>query len=98
MATGTKQNNVVQGQGASVEDLFGIDFGDLTNATRLNLQAEIKNGPIRTFAVLYYSGTGALTLSEFNNLPVGSYIIDFQAFKIHLKTGSTTWKSSAAMS
>ncbi len=43
-----------------------------------------------------YVGTGAITLADFNGLPIGSVITDTQAFKTHMKTGATTWKSSAA--
>ena len=68
------------GISAGVDDMEVVVFGG--------------NGKER--AVGFYGGSGALTLSNYNGFPVGSVILDFQAFKTHYKTASTTWKSSAA--
>lgn len=48
--------------------------------------------------IAFYRGSDAITLSNYNGLPIGSVIFDFQAFKTHYKTAATTWKSSAAAS
>ena len=71
-------NNISTEQmGLSWEILYGIDAGALTNATRKNFLVEVKNHadfPDGTLAECTYFGTGALTTSEFANLPVGSRI------------------------
>ena len=89
--------NLVEQQGTSWEGLFGIDAGGLTNATRDNFNVHIiGNTQKSAIAVCFYTGSAALTLSEFDALPIGSIIFDMQAFKLHLHTAATTWKSSAA--
>jgi len=45
-----------------------------------------------------YDSAGAITLADYNGFPIGSRILDLQAFKWHIKTAATTWLSSAAMS
>lgn len=47
--------------------------------------------------ICVYYGDG-ITLANYNAFETGTIIIDTQAFKIHMKTDATTWKSSAAMS
>lgn len=99
MAAGKKQNNAIVSQGqTSWEDLFGINAGGLTNATRATLKVAIITNDNGNIAQVWYTGSAALTLSEYNALPVGSMIFDFQAYKTHYKTAATTWKSSAAAS
>lgn len=36
---------------------------------------------------------GAITLTDYNNLPVGSEVLDTVGFTYNLKCGATTWKS-----
>ena len=97
MAAGKKQNNAIVSSGqTSWEDLFNINAGSLTNATRSTLKVAIVTNDNSNIAMVWYTGSSGVTLSELNNLPVGSMIFDFQAFKTHYKTGATTWKSSAA--
>jgi len=92
-----KQNNVaLSGSQTSWEDKWGINAGALTNASRSNLRVVVKSHANGDYAEVTYTGSGALTLSEFNNLPIGSIIFDFQAFKTHYKTAASAWKSSAA--
>jgi len=71
-------NNIVsEGLGLSWENLYGIDGGGLTNATRTNFLVEVKNHkdfPDGSLAECEYFGTGALTLTELANLPQGSRI------------------------
>ena len=75
MLAGLKQNNIKPGDGVSWEDLFAIDAGGLTNATRSNFFVElVKLSDGTTIAVAYYKGTGALTLTEFAAFPIGSEI------------------------
>jgi hypothetical protein len=96
--SGKKVNNVSLGNPAySWEDLFGIDAGALTNATRYNFNVEIKNNDNGQFAVCYYFGTGALTTSQFNNLPIGSiiYATCLTAPAIYYHNTATTWKTQA---
>jgi hypothetical protein len=54
-----------------------------------------------TVEVVYavYTGSGAITLTNYKGLPAGSIVVDPQAYKIHFKvaaSGTDTWKSSAA--
>lgn len=94
---GIKSQNLVQQQGTSWEDLFGIDVDRLTNATRDNFFVYLLGNDRKSgIAICFYTGSGALTLSEFNNLPVGTVIFDVQSKKWHLHTDATTWVSSAA--
>ncbi len=102
MATGLKANNVIQGDGVSWEDHYGIDADLLTNATRANFLVERKINPNGgpDFADCKYLGSGALTTSQFANFPAGSTI---QAFglatpALYFKTGAVgvdTWKYQA---
>jgi len=101
MATGLKQNNVKHGDGTSWEDLYEINAGSLTNATRNNFFVEIKKLPNGgTKADCFYIGTGALTLSQFANLPLGSTILCpcISNPSLYLKTaaaGTATFKYQA---
>jgi len=72
--TGLLANNIIVQDGSSWETRFQIDAGALTNATRNNFFVEIKGNDVYSFAECNYTGTGALTLSEYNNLPIGSRI------------------------
>ncbi len=73
-------------------DLFAITTG-LTG-----MEVEVVGGGVN--GALYcrgiYTGSDAITLSNYNNFPIGSVIHDYQAYKTHYKTAATTWKSSAA--
>lgn len=42
------------------------------------------------------SGAAAINLADYDGFPIGSEILDVQAFKRHQKTGAATWKSSVA--
>ena len=77
MTTGLKAQTLGHMHGVSWEDLFAIDAGGLTNATRANFQVEILVGNGVTRANCFYSGSGALTLAEFNTLPIGSTILAY---------------------
>jgi len=95
MATGLKQNNIKPADGLSWEDLYGINAGSLTNATRANFFVEVKQLPDgNTIAECLYKGSGALTISELNSLPIGSRIFCTATTnpKVYLKTAATTWK------
>jgi hypothetical protein len=87
------KNNLTSVPGTSWADLYGISA-----AKQAGLEAEVKNGNGCTYVEGRWTGAGAITLSNYNNFPIGSIILDFQAFKTHYKTGATTWKSSAAAS
>lgn len=95
MATGLKANNVILQDGTSWEDRYQIDAGALTNADRSNFFVEIKGNDQHSFAECLYTGTGALTTSEFNNLPIGSQIkaVALTAPTLYWKKDATTWKS-----
>ena len=93
MATaGYKKPNLAVNSGQSWIDSYAV-----TNATAiagaefLNVGANGKN-----FLVGFWTGAGAITTSWFNNMPIGTVILDYQAYKTHYKTAATTWKSSAA--
>lgn len=100
MATGLKGGNISAfDQGTSWEDLYQIDADSLTNATRANfkvlpLAVQDKQPDI---AMCWYFGSGALTTSEFNNLPIGSVIWApaITTPSVYMKTAATTWKLQA---
>jgi len=89
-----KANNLTIGQsGYSWEDLYNIDADNLTNATRDNFKVL----PLGDIAVCFYTGTGALTLSDFANLPNGSIIFatNLTAAALYVKkaaAGTATFK------
>lgn len=94
---GKKANNLTLANPSySFEDLFSINAGSLTNATRDNFQVLVLNNNI---ALCFYSGTGALTLSQFNSLPVNSVIFAgaIAAPGIYIKISATAFKFSAAV-
>lgn len=92
MATGTKK------QAAEVASNQGIqDKYNLTAAAMANFNALPMSDPDGDWVIGRYTGSSEVTLSVYNNLPVGSIIIDTQAAKFHMKTGATTWLSSAAL-
>ena len=88
MATGTKANNVCPGNPAySWEDLYNIDAGALTNATRDNFKVFVlDNAP----PICFYTGSGALTTSQFANLPLGSIIFGTIIQKVYFKQTDAT--------
>ena len=97
MATGIKSNNVIQVDGVSWEDRFAINAGSLTNATRANFHVQILGCDGFEIAVAYYTGSGALTTSEFANFPLGSIIhaVGLTSPAIYYKiaaAGTDTWK------
>ena len=97
-ATGIKSNNAISYESqTSWEDLFQIDGGGLTNATRANFHVEVKGDDRYRWVECLYMGTGALTNSEFNNFPIGSTIRQPKITTpvLLLKTGATTWKYQA---
>lgn len=95
MATGIKANNVITVDGVSWEDRFNINAGSLTNATRDNFFVEIKGNDKHEYAYCLYLGTGALTTSEFNNLPQGSVIVapNITTPTIYIKEGASTFNA-----
>lgn len=95
-----KANNVILIDGVSWEDLLKIDAGALTNATRSNFFVEIKGNDKHTYVEAVYTGSGALTTSEFQNFPLGSIIhaVGLSAPAIYYKVaaaGTDTWKYQA---
>ena len=97
MATGIKANNVITEDGESFEDRYAINLGTTTNATRDNFFAELKGSRRYQFVDALYIGSSALTLSEFNNLPIGSRIWApaIATPSVYLKTAATTFKLQA---
>ena len=93
----SKALNLKPQDGVSWEDVYAIDGGGLTNATRANFLVEIVTGNGARFARAIYTGSGALTTSEFNNFEIGSTILApaITTPAIHLKTAATTWKLQA---
>jgi hypothetical protein len=91
----TKRSTMKIQGGRTLDDMFAIT----TNAAYIEILPVGANG--NTFGVGIYLGTSAITLANYAGLPKGSIIIDTQAYKIHMKiaaAGTSTWKSSAAMS
>jgi hypothetical protein len=97
-ATGLKQNNVREKDGLSWEDEYVIDAGGLTSASRTNFFVKVNQNPDgTTYAECLYKGSGALTIAEFNNLPIGSRIFcpGLTTPVVYLKTAASTWKYQA---
>lgn len=98
MATGLKANNIISHDaGTSWEDRFQIDGGGLTNATRANFFVQILGNDEYEYCECLYTGSGALTLSEFNNFPIGTRIFApaISTPSVYMKTAATTWKLQA---
>jgi hypothetical protein len=81
--------------GTSWEDLYGIDASALTNASRDNFFVLPLGNDKATLALCFYLGTGALTTSEFNNLPQGSVIVapNIDTPTIYIKEGASTFNA-----
>lgn len=90
-------NNVVAGDGLAWDTLFGITVSTLTNATKDNFLVAIKSHEKHKWAECLYLGSSALTIAEFNALPIGSVIwapaISTPA--VYLKTAAAAWKYTA---
>ena len=95
--SGIKSKNLVEQQGTSWEDLYQIDVDSLTNATRANFFVQLIGNDKATFARCIYTGADALTIAEFNNLPIGSVIhaVGLTAPAIYYKKAATTWVYTA---
>ena len=81
--------------GRTLDDMFSFT----TNVSLIEVMPFGANGV--EFGLAVYYGTSAITLANYAGLPKGYIIIDTQAYKIHMKVaaaGTSTWKSSAAMS
>jgi hypothetical protein len=81
--------------GASWENLYDIDADGLTNATRDNFFVLPLGNDKTRIALCFYLGTGALTTSEFNNLPQGSVIVapNIGTPTIYIKEGASTFNA-----
>lgn len=100
MPIGNVSNNLVPVQGSSWEDLLGIDLDTTTNATRANFAAMLVENDKVKFVEAWYTGSGALTTSEFASFPKGSIIhaVGLSAPAIYYKVaaaGTDTWKYQA---
>jgi len=86
---------VVHGEPPSVR--YGIASAAMEKIEELQcMQREGKE-----VVLAFYDGgaaAAAITLGDYNGLPLGSIIFDRQAFKVHQLAAAATWKSSAAMS
>jgi DNA-binding sugar fermentation-stimulating protein len=71
---------------------YGIAAAAMEKLKRF--RAEINDSGETVDAV--YDDAGAITLADYNGLPIGSEIRDLESKKTHWKTGATTWVSSAA--
>lgn len=91
----TKRNLAVAQSGRTLDDMFTFT----TNVALIEVFPVGANNV--SFGLALYTGTSAITLANYANLPKGYIIIDPQSYKIHMKVaaaGTSTWKSSAAMS
>lgn len=84
MATGVKKRVSQWMDGISIQDAFGISAATMENVEN----PAWLSGDNKDKVVLWYVGTGAITLTDFNGLPKGSIIHDLQAHKDHEKTGA----------
>ena len=84
------KNNLVHNGGTSVVDLYGIIAG-LTG-----MEFEHLTGSETDIVKGYYTGSDAIDLSNYANLPKGSVVYDTKTPAIHVKTaaaGTSTWVS-----
>jgi len=97
VATGLKANNAIVQDGASWEDVFQIDAGALTNLDRSNFFVRIMGNDQYQWAECLYIGSGAITIAELENLPLGSSIIcsGIATAAIYVHTAADTWKLQA---
>ena len=95
MGIGITSQNLVQQQGSSWEDLFGIDVDLLTNITRSNFFVHILGNDLITVAECWYTGTADITLSELGNLPQFSVIHVFLQGAGTPSTGYIAYKTAA---
>jgi len=91
-AVPSTKTNLNANDGGAWYNLYGVTSGIA------DLDVFLLGGNGANYPVGFYKGSGAITLSNYNNLPIGTVIFDFQAFKTHYKTAASTWKSSAAAS
>lgn len=86
-----RKQNMTVNDGVSWIVKFGISAGFD------DMEAQVLGANGKEIVKATWLGSGALTLTNYNGFPIGSTIVDTQAFKIHMKTSATAWKSSAAM-
>lgn len=77
------------------QDVFSVTSG-LDDIVFMGFNGKTYAGVPQQKVIGFFTGSSALTTSNYNGLPIGSIIIDTQAYKIHFKVAATTWKSSAA--
>lgn len=95
MASGIKKNPLTINHGASWMDKWAITSG----TTYLEV-LELGAGNVTRLLCWYRDPSTAITLTNYANFPKGTVIYDEQAYKVHIKVaaeGTSTWKSSAAM-
>ena len=90
MATGTKKDALGVASNQGIQDKYNIAAAAMAGFNALPLSGDVN--PL----IAFWTGAGAITLTNYNSIPIGSIIIDTQAFKIHIKQAAATWKSSAA--
>lgn len=92
-----KALNLRPQDGASWEDIYAIDATGLTNASRTNFFVQILTGQNHRHVRALYTGSSALTTSEFNAFEIGSTILApaITTPSIYMKTAATTWKLQA---
>jgi hypothetical protein len=68
------------------------ELGITTGAADIEVLASQGRGGVKKYQV-YYVGSGAITLANYNAFPKGTLLIDEQADTLYYKTNNTTgWK------
>lgn len=96
MATGKKLLWAREVDSDAWQDALGVTAGATDLISVSGKSSKDNSGNKITVIDAVYNGAGAITLTNYNGFGVGSIIRDVQAFKLYLKTGATTWKTSAA--
>jgi len=87
------QLNLRPKDGLSWEDVYDIDAGSLTGATRSNFFVKMYTGEGHDHAEATYVGTDALDTSEFNDFEIGSTILAaaLATPTLYVKKTATVW-------
>lgn len=76
--------------------LESLSDAAFTNLNCIAFKVSVNNGTVVRRVTANYIGAGAITLSDYANLPKYSVLVDYQAYKVYYKiaaAGTSTWKT-----
>lgn len=97
MGAGKKRNWAVPIDSGSWEDDYAITTGASDLKTIVGFRGQDDDEGPAEFCIAVYDGSGGITESNYQSLPIGSLIIDVQAAKIHMVQNATTIVSTGAL-